>query len=387
MSITSLPTIYNTDARGSKREWTISVQNLPVVKDNGETITVPHIVTVHGIVGKKLTTASKAIYSGKGIGKAHKTPEEQAVSEATSTWELKSRDTKYSPMLAHDFTKHKHKLKYPVIGQPKMDGRRGVVYREGDQVYIISRTYIDCKNPLPEQRKELLDLLDPEGKDFIDCELWSMDIPRAKIVGLCNKKTFDSETERKTKLLKVNIFDYGHLDQPNLTFTERYEIIKTKLEKAGDLDHVSLTENVIINNEEEAEEAHTDFVSQGYEGLIIRIPQSTYKHSRTDCLLKYKHFEENEFTIVGYHEGQGAWEGAVVFELGFGNKVNNVYEYKFSAKPRGTISELRELYKDGENYIGKLATVRYQTLMDGKEGPGTGPPEFGTIVELDRTDI
>jgi len=39
---------------------------------------------------------------------------------------------------------------------------------------------------------------------------------------------------------------------------------------------------------------------RGYEGIMVRDPESRYENKRSRNLLKYKAFEDEEFVICGY---------------------------------------------------------------------------------------
>jgi ABC-type dipeptide/oligopeptide/nickel transport system ATPase component len=75
---------------------------------------------------------------------------------------------------------------------------------------------------------------------------------------------------------------------------------------------------------------------------------------------------EEEFTIVGFHDGEGIDKDSVIWEC----ITNNGSDLIFSVKPKATHEERKLMYKNGEEYIGKQITVIFQEYSD------SGIPRF-----------
>lgn len=74
---------------------------------------------------------------------------------------------------------------------------------------------------------------------------------------------------------------------------------------------------------------HNKAVSEGYEGLVVRDPDATYKcGARNSNMMKIKEFSDDEFEITGIAEGLR--EEDMCFTL----KTKEGYPFK--AKPMGT---------------------------------------------------
>jgi DNA ligase-1 len=101
-------------------------------------------------------------------------------------------------------------------------------------------------------------------------------------------------------------------------------------------------------------ELHATYVAEGFEGIMLRNKTGLYKNSRSADLQKYKEFFDDEYEVVNYKEGEGLEEGCVLW-------VCKTPEGKlFSCRPRGTREDRVELFKNGDKYIGKKLTVRFQ---------------------------
>ena len=110
---------------------------------------------------------------------------------------------------------------------------------------------------------------------------------------------------------------------------------------------------------------HDAYVAKGYEGLIVRNKKGHYHlATRSADLQKYKEFEDDEYEVVGFTEGEGQEKGLVIWTCKTkGGK-------QFHVRPRGTHEERAALFKEAANYVGKMLTVRFQELT------GDGIPRF-----------
>ena len=95
---------------------------------------------------------------------------------------------------------------------------------------------------------------------------------------------------------------------------------------------------------------------QGYEGVMIRDPESFYEHKRSFSLLKLKSFQDEEFEVWDVIEGKGKLKGkAGAFVCGIGTG-----EACFRVKMACEESQLEEYLVNAHKYIGKQLTVQFQ---------------------------
>ena len=73
-------------------------------------------------------------------------------------------------------------------------------------------------------------------------------------------------------------------------------------------------------------------------------------------LLKMKEFQDEEFEIVGFYEGEGGDKGLIIW------RCKTEDGKLFGCRPHGTHEERAELFKHGKEYVGKMLTVRFQEL-------------------------
>jgi DNA ligase-1 len=357
------PALHYKNVRGKDRVWTIRVQ-----QENNTSSW--QIVTETGEVGGKMRTTVRGVRPGK---RKNVDLKQKALDQAQSKWNMMqkqiARKQRYKVMLAEKFQKRKTVL-YPVLVQPKLDGCRALAYREQDTVYMISRDGLEKANPLEHLKQALKPYLNPDGSEYFDGELYCHGMPRETITGICNSQKAPEATQQ----IEFHVFDLIDCNRPEEAVEDRWQRLSQRLSQPQST--IKLVATVQVRNRQGVIDYHRQWTRDGYEGVMVRILGSPYENKRSKYLLKYKEFEDEEFEICGYHEGQGDWKGAVIWECWY-NKEQGL---KFSVKQEGSIEKLQQLYKEADRYIGKLLTVKFQSRMK------NGCPEFGVGIELDRRD-
>jgi DNA ligase-1 len=395
-TILLLPTLYNTTIGTNRsKQWSISVL------DNGDNTFTIH--TEHGITGGKQVSHDTLITEGKNKGKKNETTtQQQAILEAERDWakkvkqgyakqqqiqtqataEEKPKNPKkektgrlLKPMLANEFDMEKEKsVSFPVFIQPKLDGVRCLIYKDDNDDKIIFQSrqntiYEEFEHLLPELQHLMSQFSDQEGL-ILDGELYTHGMPFEKITSMVRS----SKGKRKNiEELNYHIYDCFYSGDANLSknqmpYSERYQVLK------GAFGHtiyskLILVETTIANSKRDIEDFHTHYTNliNPYEGVMIRTPSGSYKQQgRSKDLQKYKKFMDEEFEVVGHHEGTGAHAGTPIFEC-----KSNVNQSKiFSVTMQGTLESKRGMLENVRNYYGKMLTVKYQ------EKSSEGIPRF-----------
>ncbi len=111
---------------------------------------------------------------------------------------------------------------------------------------------------------------------------------------------------------------------------------------------------------------HDYYVENGFEGLILRNKLGPYLLGfRSNDLMKFKAFQDDEFEICGYKEAEGEDIGTIKWQCYYTKKDGT--QGIFTVRPQGTREFRRKLFQDAEKnfkklFLGKLLTVRYLTL-------------------------
>ena len=343
----SKTTLYGKSKNGKIKEWSISVNK---ISDEHS-----QIIIEHGYQDGKKQTDIKDLTKGKNIGKKNETtPYEQALFEAKSLV-IKKMDSNYAtapeyipnnwdglflPMLAHSYDKHSKKIKYPCWVQPKLDGARLLVKKEGGEIKMWSRKGKEVLT-LSKIKKDLDSIL--KDGDCLDGEVYVHGWDFQRIISAIKKEKDD------TNLLQYHIYDC-----PNRfdTFEDRFINVKFKLKNTS---HLRLVRTEKVENYIELCKHEMRYITLGYEGLMVRNKLSLYKYKdRSYDLQKVKRFEDEEFRIIGGKDGVGREEGSVIF------RCVNEDGLPFDVRPKGTREERIEWFKDLDNLIGENLTVKFQ---------------------------
>jgi DNA ligase-1 len=329
------------------------------------------IVTEYGLVDGEKQIARKAA-AGKNIGKKNETsPGNQAIKEASSMHKNKltrkystsieeAQNPVFLPMLAKDFEKRKTKVKYPVWVQPKLDGVRCMAYWDGDEVKVMSRS--GRPYDVPHLAKDISKFLPQDH--VLDGEIYIHGLTFQQISKLVSK--WREEPSEATgglvssdlELWAFDVFQVGS-EAPWSSRRVDLEELICKPEDQDRKDNIVHVSSLLVNFEEEVYREHDLLVAAGFEGAILRTPDSTYRLGhRSNNLLKVKKFEDDEFKITGYYEGKGKFKGCVTWICETEDKQ------EFHCCPKGTLAMKKKWFEEGHLHVGKLLKVKYQGKTD-----------------------
>jgi DNA ligase-1 len=368
------PTLYGEATTGKAKQWSIRV--FERASASGSSCGV--IETTFGYVDGKLQTNEKVISEGKNIGKKNETtPLQQAINEARSSW-TKKKESGYSPaddddavedgdsstvsagargkgvdddvpspMLAHDYNKRGKSIKFPCFVQRKFDGTRCVgmpnkgLFSRNRKRYPHLEHILEELNRLPETF-------------VLDGELYSDELTFQEIVGLVKRETLKKGDDEKQKKIKFHVYD---MIRDDMTYDARRTNLLLMFRQYK-FKYIVPVATELCESEDKMKEMHSKYVAEGYEGIMLRNKGGAYKGSRSADLQKFKEFFDAEYEIVNYEEGKGLEEGCVIWTCKTPDGKT------FSCRPRGTREERTELYLNGDDYIGKMLTIRYQEMTD-----------------------
>jgi len=341
---------------------------------------IPMIISETGLLNGKKTAKGKSVTKGKNIGKSNQTtPYEQAVSEASSMFNDKidegyKSDTMCKSYLQHSFRECVHRGlitsntngnwdEKPMLAepfdkvktlpswfylQPKLNGVRCMAKFKGGQVLLMSRggKYYD----IPHLEEELKKVFEATPYVILDGEIFNKDYSLQEISGAAREEA----GEKDKSFLQYHIYDIANSEKQSDRF-----IRLSNLFRVFDFNNVFNVRTIRIYEDikNTVKKLHDEFVSEGYEGAIIRNPNEPYYFGfRDKALIKVKEFIDEEFIIIGCKISQGQSIGdSFVFEL-----QNNINGLTFFARPKGTREQKEEWYVNINQIKGKKATVRYQ---------------------------
>ena len=332
-----LKTLYKTNNKNATQQVDIEIV--------GDT----YVTTWGQIDGKKQSKTTKCF--SKNVGKKNETTdEEQALKEAQAKHREKIERKGFSldksgkvnielAMKISDYTKRTKSLLYPQYVSVKYNGLNGLFIYEDNTLTLVSRTAKSMK--IPEHLiTPVSDLMSSLDITRLNAELYIHNTPLQDITGCVSKHN------ELTKALQVIIFDI-----PDYTTFE--DTIKV-LQSIKDTDYIKIAETRLVNSLEELTEYYNKVVSNKYEGVVIKAPDSPYIFgTRSTTRFKWKPLEDAEFKVVGYNLDKN---GQVVLEM-LTDEGN-----AFKVKPKGTVKERQDILDNINDYLGRHIKVYFEML-------------------------
>jgi DNA ligase 1 len=213
-------------------------------------------------------------------------------------------------MLAEDYVEEK--LRFPLIAQPKIDGVRGL-NMDGS---LTGRSL--------KQHKNLYTTQFFSGVPFIGFD-GEMAAQSQTHPSLCRMTASALGTIKGTPFIQWHLFDYIVPATIRLPYHDRYQALCNRLVDViaqwpmlkG---HLKLVPYIMVQNLDQLNALDAEWLSQGYEGTILRDPDGLHKQGRSTVreagLLRIKRFADAEARVIRYEEGQANGNEAQTNELG-----------------------------------------------------------------------
>lgn len=374
-----LPTVYARSNKGKVLSWGIEIQG-----NKYRTIT--------GQVDGKQTVAAWTEAKPTNEGRANaRTAEEQALFEARAKRTKKIEQGGYfenitdidsapkfiRPMLAESYVDFPEHVKYPTMVDRKYNGMRQVTSTAG----ALSRKGIEIISA-PHIKEILAPLFEKHPDLVLDGELYNH-IYRHQLNELMSILRTENPTaedlQHSKEIVKYYVYDGYGFTINNVTITEQTPCIERRLalqELLKDIEYIVPVEFFRVDSEEELLALYEYFVSDGYEGAIIRNPYAPYHHRRHRDLLKLKPENDAEGVIIAIHEGTGNWAGVAKTATikWHGRKCEesknpeDAIEAIFDATFLGSREGCRAILENPTAWIGRTVTFKFNGYT-GKDTP------------------
>lgn len=357
---------------------------------HGKITTAPSIYVLHGKA--KRTTKEQALLQfnsevkkqlDKGYKEVPKHPNEYSESELQEIYgDVKVREgATVKPMLAKQEKDIKNRKIFDnkwYISR-KVNGVRCLIYFDGKNIRTASRgaTNYDIAIIHIIQHPILEEFFKNHPDAILDGEVFKKDWSLNKISGICRSQ----KTVNDGKDLQFYWYDIVDLEQ---SFSERWKIMQewSKELQLSDFDpykyfsdsdlHIQFLPQELISGFENMKKLHDEWVKEGWEGAVIRNPDSVYKPgSRGNDWIKIKVYQDAEYPIVGLSEGLRDEDMCFILETPNGQR--------FNCKPIGD-REQKQWYRDHiDELVGKNLTIKYFE-MSGVEGSEIPQQPIGICV-------
>jgi len=269
-------------------------------------------------------------------------------------------------MLACSAPKNLDTLPYPLLASVKLDGIRCII-KDG---IAYSRTLRPIRN------KHIQSILGRPEYNGLDGEL----IVGSPTAPDCMRRTNSGVMSIEgTPNFKYYVFDFW--DRPGSQYREAYLALLTRGYGMG---HIEVLPQYSLKNPNEVETSENSAIMAGYEGLILRRPDSPYKFGRSTAsegyLFKLKRYLQEEAVVIGYAPLQHNDNNAEINALGYtqrssaqdgkvdlpllGNLIvkgmfQDQHNVTFSIGTGFTLLEREKLWEQREDLIGKIVTYKF----------------------------
>lgn len=261
----------------------------------------------------------------------------------------------------------------------KLDGVRCLMYWDGKEIHTASRggEGYDPATTHIREKESLIKFFKENPTIILDGELYKYGKTLQQISGAARleKNAYDCDW------LQYFVYDCYFVDKPDMVAKERQSFLSSNFPYPvnSEFNEVIEAEIIIVDQhkvsgEENIWKLHDQYVSEGFEGCVIRDPNRPYKpNGRTNDMIKFKNYKSEDFKVVGYELGlRGSEDMTFICELEDGRT--------FKAMPCGTREDKEEYIANFESkYKGHLLECTYFNLSD--DGIPTQPK--GRIFRFD----
>lgn len=232
----------------------------------------------------------------------------------------------------------------------KFDGARIQVHYDGEEVLVFSRNLEDVTEPLP----EIVEFIDANlgVPAILDGEVVAVDdegVPRPfqQVLRRFRRK-YDVEETREEVSLEPYFFDCLHTDGEDMLDVS----MRDRRDRLESLLGVGLSGQWYLSDPEALEQAETEAIQAGHEGIMLKNPSATYTPGRRgkNWLKRKPDVETLDCVVTGAEWGEGRRATFLgTFELGV--RSDDGYAVVGHVATGITEEELAELTERLEPYI------------------------------------
>lgn len=306
----------------------------------------------------------------KGYKEVQKNPEEYSDEELSSILGeiVTSQDGVPKPMLAKQADKVTNKKIYDKIwlASRKIDGLRASIYMGKDGVlHTQSRGAMNYDPAMSDiiENKDLIYLFKEVPGLILDGEAYHHGYTLQQLNSIARTQ----KTVRDYGILQFYWYD---IVDPNSTFDERFALMKDirdemnlifdpeKNFEDGEL-RIQFVPQEEVTGWDNMMKLHNQYVSEGWEGLVIRDPDALYRpNGRTNDMIKIKIYKDDCFKVVGKEAGlRGSEDMVFIMEMPDGRT--------FKAKPFGDREQKEEYWNNFESrYNGHIGECKFFYYSD-----------------------
>lgn len=273
-------------------------------------------------------------------------------------------------------------VEWPKYASRKLDGMRAIIIK--GKLLARSMKEIPNENLLGELDKLLEFSVDKEV--VLDGELYSHDATFQKIISVCRSKSNPLPDDLKFNAIDMLPQAQWDMDKPTITFRDSNKAM-IKAFVRNDFNRAANIVQYRVASVGRAKEKLAEYLEAGYEGMMLRDPDKSYKHGRTtlneNWLLKFKSWLDYDGKILEVVEGTEMIEGVErkvgptghrepVIKKGerrkngtFGKFIVELEDGKTMGVGtwKGLTDEVRaEIWKNKDQYVGRWVRFKGQAV-------------------------
>ena len=299
----------------------------------------------------------------------------------------------FSCQLAQDCELHKKKLNGKKSLEVKLDGVRAVtvIYPSG-KIDMFSRNGKELNNfnHIKDEISKTFNISSIKEALVLDGEIVSDDFQT--LMKQIHRKNSSQNKDAKLFLFDLLPLEYFKKGIYEKSYFSRIEELKKIYERFFVQSHVI---NIIdsVNVDLDTEKGEIEFknfnknsIINGYEGIMIKDPESFYECKRSTTWLKSKPFIEISLEVKDYEEGTGRNKGklgAIIAEGIDGDK-----NFKTNVGSGFTDLQRKEFWEDKDKLIGQIIEIRADSISKSQDGENWSLrfPRFKSFRGFDKKE-
>ena len=299
----------------------------------------------------------------------------------------------FSCQLAQDCELHKKKLNGKKSLEVKLDGVRAVtvIYPSG-KIDMFSRNGKELNNfnHIKDEISKTFNISSIKEALVLDGEIVSDDFQT--LMKQIHRKKSSQNKDAKLFLFDLLPLEYFKKGVYEKSYFSRIEELKKIHERFFIQSHVI---NIIdsVNVDLDTEKGEIEFknfnknsIINGYEGIMIKDPESFYECKRSTTWLKSKPFIEISLEVKDYEEGTGRNKGklgAIIAEGIDGDK-----NFKTNVGSGFTDLQRKEFWEDKDKLIGQIIEIRADSISKSQDGENWSLrfPRFKSFRGFDKKE-
>ena len=299
----------------------------------------------------------------------------------------------FSCQLAQDCELHKKKLNGKKSLEVKLDGVRAVtvIYPTG-KIDMFSRNGKELNNfnHIKDEISKTFNISSITEALVLDGEIVSDDFQT--LMKQIHRKKSSQNKDAKLflfDLLPLEYFKKGLYEKSYISRIEELKKIHERFFVQSQIINIIDSVNVDLDTEKgeiEFKNFNKNSIINGYEGIMIKDPESFYECKRSTTWLKSKPFIEISLEVKDYEEGTGRNKGKLGAIIAEG--IDEDKNFKTNVGSGFTDLQRKEFWEDKDKLIGQIIEIRADSISKSQDGENWSLrfPRFKSFRGFDKKE-